>query len=46
MPGEMMSGEKGGEFSYPHGCVGAEVVQRARVRDERGGDRSGGRLPR
>ena len=36
MPGEMMRGEKGGEFSYPHGCVGAGMVQRARVCGERG----------
>ena len=36
MPGEMMRREKGGEFSYPRRCVGVGVVQRARVRDERG----------
>ena len=36
MPGEMMRGEKGGEFSYPRRCVGVGVVQRSRVRDERG----------
>ena len=35
MPGEMMRGEKGGEFSYPRRCVGVEVVQRTRLRDER-----------
>jgi len=36
MPGEMMRGEKGEEFSYPRRCVGVVVVQRARYRDERG----------
>ena len=36
MPGEMMRGEKGGEFSNPRRCVGVGVVQRARFRDERG----------
>jgi len=35
MPGDMMRGEKGGEFSYPRRCVGVEVVQRTRLRDER-----------
>ena len=36
MPGEMMRGEKGGEFSYPRRCVGVRVVQMVRFRDERG----------
>ena len=35
MPGDMMRGEKGGEFSDPRRCVGVEVVQRTRLRDER-----------
>ena len=36
MPGKMMRGEKGGGFSYPRRCVGVGVVQRTRLRDERG----------
>ena len=36
MLGEMMRGEKGGEFSNPRRCVGVVVVQRARLRDEIG----------